>query len=51
MERQLALWLNYETLGLVARARSIEIVDLTRAGFLDVFPREEYEAIILGRSS
>lgn len=46
MECQLKLWSGYETLAQLAAARGIEIVNATNGGFLDVFPRADYETLI-----
>lgn len=47
MECQLKLWTGYETLARIAAGRGIEIVNATNGGFLDVFPRADYERLAL----
>jgi hypothetical protein len=39
------LWKHYRAIKAVADSRSIEIVNATRGGLLDVFPRIEYESL------
>jgi len=46
MECQLKLWSGYETLAQIAASRRIEIVNATNGGFLDVFPRADFERLI-----
>lgn len=46
MECQLKLWSGYETLAQIAASRGIEIINATNGGFLDVFPRADYEHLI-----
>lgn len=48
MEAQLVLWRGYETLRRVAEQRGCRIENATRGGFLDVFPRAIYEAVVAG---
>lgn len=46
MECQLKLWTGYETLKSIADAKGIQILNATNGGFLDVFPRAQYERVI-----
>jgi hypothetical protein len=46
MAAQLELWKGYETLSRCAARRGCQIQNATRGGFLDVFPRTRYEAVI-----
>lgn len=40
------LWQNYKSLKLIAEKKNIEILNATNGGYLDVFPRVEFEKII-----
>lgn len=46
MEAMSTMWQHYGMLLRVARSEGIEIVNCTRGGFLDVFKRENYEAVV-----
>jgi len=46
MEAMSTMWRYYETLARVARNEGIEIFNCTRGGFLDVFPRRNYEKVV-----
>ncbi|MDX1502903.1 MAG: hypothetical protein R3325_11130 [Thermoanaerobaculia bacterium] len=46
MEGTLAIWRTYERLRDTARRRGQEIVNATRGGYLDVFPRVDYEDLV-----
>jgi hypothetical protein len=46
MEAMTIMWQHYEMLLRVARNEGIEIVNVTRGGFLDVFERGNYEQIV-----
>jgi hypothetical protein len=48
MQSMLRLWEGYEKLGESARLHGCEILNATDGGFLDVFPRSSYEAIVKG---
>lgn len=45
LEACLMLWQGYETLLKIAKAKNIQIINATAGGFLDVFPRQDYEKI------
>jgi hypothetical protein len=45
MERQLQLWHHYETLAMIAAQRGITIMNATAGGFLDVYPRVDFETL------
>jgi hypothetical protein len=52
MECALIIWKGYETLREYAQQRGILIYDATNGGFLDVFPRVNYESVVAaGHSS
>ena len=51
MEAMLTMWKVYEMLLRIAEAEGIQIVNVTRGGFLDVFPRQSYESIMGGGSN
>jgi hypothetical protein len=42
----LRLWTNYEILDEIARRKGVEILNATRGGCLDVFPRVAYESLL-----
>ena len=42
----LKLWEGYERLAIIAATHDCEIINATNGGFLDVFPRENYEKVI-----
>jgi hypothetical protein len=46
MEAVLIMWRGYESIRRVAEARGIRIFNATRGGFLDVFERADYEAVL-----
>lgn len=46
MEAVLIMWRGYESIQAVAKSRSAQIVNATRGGFLDVFERQDYEAVV-----
>lgn len=50
MESQLMLWRSYRHVRDFALARGVRIFNATKGGFLDVFPRVEYESLIAGRA-
>ncbi len=50
MENTLRLWRSYRHVRDFAFKRGIRIYNATRGGFLDVFPRIEYESLVSGRS-
>lgn len=45
MESMLELWKGYETIKLIAEKQRIQIYNVTNGGFLDVFPRKQYESL------
>lgn len=45
MESMLKLWKGYETIKLIAEKQQIQIYNVTNGGFLDVFPRKQYESL------
>lgn len=45
MRANLSLWNNYRTLAKIAEQKGIKIFNATRGGYLDVFPRIDYESI------
>jgi len=47
LQSELRLWNGYETLQNLARKHSIQILNATNGGFLDVFPRVEYPRVVL----
>jgi len=51
MESQLGLWRGYENLRRVGAELGCRIENATRGGFLDVFPRATYEAVVGGLGS
>lgn len=46
LESCLKLWKNYEYLKIIANKKGIKIYNLTEGGFLDVFPRKNYNEVI-----
>lgn len=46
MEAVLVMWQIYEGIARLAEVKGIEIINVTRGGFLDVFPRGSYEDIV-----
>jgi hypothetical protein len=50
MESILRLWKSYRHLREFAFARGTRIFNATRGGFLDVFPRVEYESLVAKRA-
>jgi hypothetical protein len=48
MESQLILWTGYEKLRDLAEAEGCQIINATNGGFLDVFDRADYEAVMRG---
>jgi hypothetical protein len=46
MEAQLELWRGYQSLDRIARRLGCRIENATRGGFLDVFPRVTFEAVV-----
>jgi hypothetical protein len=49
MRSNLGLWENYRSLKAMAYSKGIQIFNCTRGGYLDVFPRMEYESIDINR--
>jgi hypothetical protein len=49
MESQLILWTGYEKLRDLAEAEGCQIINATNGGFLDVFDRADYEAVMRGQ--
>lgn len=48
MKANLRLWKNYRSLKMVADKKGIQIFNATKGGYLDVFPRVNYETIDFG---
>ena len=48
MRANLGLWANYRALKAIADKKGIQIFNCTRGGYLDVFPRLNYESINIG---
>jgi len=46
MDAVTIMWRVYELQSLMAREAGVEIINVTRGGFLDVFPRADYEKVI-----
>jgi hypothetical protein len=49
MKANLRLWRNYRSLKVIAEKKGIKIFNATKGGYLDVFPRVDYESIDLER--
>lgn len=47
----LSLWKQYRVLGQIAQKRGIRIINATRGGLLDVFPRAEFESLLVQRAA
>lgn len=45
MENNLRLWKSYRNLDCIARKKGVQILNATNGGFLDVFPRVEYNLL------
>ena len=45
MRANLRLWGNYRSLKMAAETKGIQIYNCTRGGYLDVFPRMDYESL------
>jgi hypothetical protein len=50
MKSMIRLWEKYENLKVLAERNSVRIFNCTNGGFLDVFPRKDFSAIINSRS-
>ncbi len=49
MRSNLGLWANYRSLKAIAHSKGLQIFNCTRGGYLDVFPRLEYESLDINR--
>lgn len=47
----LSLWKQYRTLGQIAERRGVRIVNATRGGLLDVFPRAQFESLLVQKAA
>jgi hypothetical protein len=45
MRANLGLWANYRSLKAIAESKGLQIFNCTRGGYLDVFPRVDYESL------
>jgi hypothetical protein len=45
------LWKQYRVLGRIAQARGCRIINATRGGLLDVFPRAPFEKVLLQKAA
>ena len=49
MRANLGLWANYRSLKKIAEGKGLQILNCTAGGYLDVFPRLEYESVNINR--
>jgi len=49
MRASLGLWSNYRALKAIADKKGMQIFNCTRGGYLDVFPRLDYESLDINR--
>jgi hypothetical protein len=49
MRANLGLWSNYRALKAIADKKGVQIFNCTRGGYLDVFPRLDYESLDINR--
>jgi len=47
MKANLRLWRNYRVLNTIAESKDIKIFNATKGGYLDIFPRVDYESLKL----
>lgn len=51
LQTALELWTGYEALAAYANDHGIQIINATRGGFLDVFPRQTFESVMAAPAS